>query len=91
MKKLILILTATVALTLSSRAESELDTLRVYFDPNETTVTGFQQSLIDIFLQTHYAAGSLVIAGHADEAGDALGNLARSRSRAQDVANYLVQ
>lgn len=90
MKKLILMLTATLALAIGARAESDMDTLRVYFDPNQNEVTEFQQSLIDIFLKTHYSLGEMVVAGHADATGDELGNLERSRERARIVANYLL-
>ena len=49
---------------------AEMDTLRVYFDNGQTGISEFQQSLIDIFLTTHYTKGQMIVAGHADDLGD---------------------
>ncbi len=88
MKKLIVLFMFLLGSFWSLQAER--DTLRVYFDEGEEAVTGFQQSLIDIFVSTHYAAGEVIVAGHADDQGTALLNLQHSRSRAQVVTEYLL-
>lgn len=69
---------------------AERDTLRVYFDAGAEEVSSFQQTLIDIFLQTHYATGEVIVAGHTDDQGTAVSNLLHSKERAQWIAAYLV-
>ncbi len=88
MKKLTILFFALVGCFLSLQAER--DTLRVFFDEGAEQVTGFQQSLIDIFVRTHYAAGEVIVAGHTDDQGDARANLMHSRTRAQVVTEYLL-
>jgi hypothetical protein len=88
MKKFLLFAMAFLGTFLSAQAER--DTLRVYFDEGVEAVSAFQQSLIDIFVQTHYATGEVIVAGHTDDLGNPLSNLQHSRTRAQVVAEYLL-
>ncbi|MBL0017276.1 MAG: OmpA family protein, partial [Bacteroidetes bacterium] len=89
MKKIVYLI---LALTFSccGLQAAEMDTLRVYFDNGQTGISGFQQSLIDIFLETHFAQGQMIVAGHADDLGDNVTNLNQSRTRATMVAEYLL-
>lgn len=89
MKKIVYLI---LALTFSccGLQAAEMDTLRVYFDNGQTGISGFQQNLIDIFLETHFAQGQMIVAGHADDLGDNVTNLNQSRTRATMVAEYLL-
>lgn len=70
--------------------KAERDTLRVYFDSGTDEISGFQQSLIDIFASTHYAQGEIIVSGHTDDLGDSKSNLEFARKRAKLVAEYLL-
>jgi OmpA family len=88
MKRLILLsLACACGLT---HLHAERDTLRVYFDAGRNEVSGFQQTLIDIFVQTHYTTGEVIVAGHTDDLGKPSTNLDHSRERARGIASYLL-
>lgn len=89
MKKIAYLILA-MTFSCSGLQAAEMDTLRVYFDNGQTGISEFQQSLIDIFLTTHYTKGQMIVAGHADDLGDNVTNLTQSRTRAQIVAEYLL-
>jgi hypothetical protein len=89
MKKIVYLVLA-LTFSCSGLQAAEMDTLRVYFDNGQTGISDFQQSLIDIFLETHFAQGQMIVAGHADDLGDNVTNLNQSRSRATMVAEYLL-
>lgn len=80
-----------ILLFANMQLKAERDTLRVYFSEAEQEISGFQQSLIDIFVSTHFAAGEIIVSGHTDNIGDPSSNLGYSKNRAKIVAEYLLQ
>ena len=88
MKNLLFLVTALLLSATALNADN--DTLRVYFDSGNDEISGFQQSLIDIFATTHYAKGEIIVSGHTDNLGDSRSNLNFARNRAKLVAEYLL-